>query len=375
LKSSECGVPAETYSLDQIVCCRPGKGGAPKAMLVSRLSAAFALLLCSLIARSHGLEENSTALPLCSDRAIFQYPCKSNDTYCGDWSIPERAFIPNNCRYREVTNEQARKCVGNRTLAFIGDSIIRDIGVGVALFLAGERVEEGLDIKFDKKADVDTYFTNATKIGPIASWKINKDNYNGLLFPKVSDAHPDWQWQVQVWELHSNHYLHQGNVHSVLSNKMPHYNKLLHNIDFAFWQHGLHDYGWWDSPPYGQRYFDTIVKQWVEMRSQVPVPVVWVSMNHHCVKMNPHPVGADIPGAFKKQSDMVIAGNFVTAQKLRQMGLPYWDANRPLRSPDNCMVQGDGVHVKMWVDLVRAKMLFNHLCDEDFNWVGDISRF
>ncbi len=62
-------------------------------------------------------------------------------------------------------------------------------------------------------------------------------------------------------------------------------------------------------------------------------------------------------------------------KKLREMGLPLFDAAAPLRSPQVCNVSSDGVHVKMWVDLVRAKMLLNHLCDEDFNWVGDINRF
>ena len=32
---------------------------------------------------------------------------------------------------------EARKCVGNRTLAFIGDSQIRDLAVGVAFLLMG----------------------------------------------------------------------------------------------------------------------------------------------------------------------------------------------------------------------------------------------
>jgi hypothetical protein len=65
----------------------------------------------------------------------------------------------------------------------------------------------------------------------------------------------------------------------------------------------------------------------------------------------------------------------VTRQTLRQMNISFYDSAAPLRTPQLCDISSDGVHVKMWVDLVRAQMLLNHLCDEDSNWVGDISRF
>ncbi len=41
----------------------------------------------------------------------------------------------------------------------------------------------------------------------------------------------------------------------------------------------------------------------------------------------------------------------------------------------SCDHMADGVHVKMYVDIMRAKMLFNHLCDENMNWIGSSSRF
>ncbi len=55
--------------------------------------------------------------------------------------------------------------------------------------------------------------------------------------------------------------------------------------------------------------------------------------------------------------------------------LPYFDAASVLRSPQRCEVQGDGVHVQMWVDIVRAQILLNHLCDENNEWVGGIESF
>ena len=318
-------------------------------------------------------------LPLCTDPSIRLQPCANNDTYCGDWKVNKRVYVPNNCHYRKISNADARKCVGNRTIACIGDSIIRDMCVGLAMYLSGEKVEEGLDYKFDRKAEISNHFTNATKIGDFKSWTINKDNYNGLLFPKVDENHKtDWHWQVQIWELHANRYLHGHHVEDVLMNKMVHENPLLRPIDFAFWGHGLHDYGWWDSHPFGQRFFDTIVSQWIRVRDTVPTPVVWTSINPHCLALDPLAKRSFFekkPGGFEKQTHMAEEGNYVTRKLLREQGLPYYDSAAPLRSPQICNVSSDGVHVKMWVDLVRAQIMLNHLCDENNNWVGDPNRF
>lgn len=321
----------------------------------------------------------SKDLPLCTDPTIRNQPCAKNDTYCGDWNTKTREYTPNNCRYRDISNEEARTCVANRTLACIGDSIIRDLCIGLAMYLSGEKVSEGLDYKFDKKAEIQTHYTNATKIDKFHSWKLNKDNYNGLLFPKVDGSHTTkFEWQIQVWELHCNMYLHDHHVEDVLMNKMGRENPLLRKIDFAFWAHGLHDYGWWDSPPYGQRFYDTIVSQWVRVRETVPTPVVWASINPHCVELDPLAHRSFMqhkPGGFAMQTEMAHEGNYVTRKTLRDKNLPYFDSAMALRTPQICDVSSDGVHVKMWVDLVRAQILLNHLCDENNNWVGDVNRF
>jgi hypothetical protein len=51
-------------------------------------------------------------LPHCVDPSIRLQPCLNNDTYCGDWDLKNRKYIPNNCYYRDFTGEQARKCIG-----------------------------------------------------------------------------------------------------------------------------------------------------------------------------------------------------------------------------------------------------------------------
>ena len=86
--------------------------------------------------------------------------CYRNNSYCGDWNVTQRTFRPavnsntnvyddDQCQLRLFTPAEARKCLGNRTLAFMGDSMIRDLATGISLFLQGMTVEESLDIKFD----------------------------------------------------------------------------------------------------------------------------------------------------------------------------------------------------------------------------------
>jgi len=166
------------------------------------------------------------------------------------------------------------------------------LGVAVGLFLQGQSLHNSPDVKFDKRSK--TIWDNCTKIGYFESWghknRRGVNDYNGYLFPKKEflDSFPDWKWQVQVWEIYCNHMIHQGSLQDVLSNEMIKENNAtvqLRKTDLAFWSHGLHDWGWWDSPPYGKRYYDTMVKQWIVMRKQVPTPTVWVSMNNNCLDL------------------------------------------------------------------------------------------
>lgn len=77
----------------------------------------------------------------------------------------------------------------------------------------------------------------------------------------------------------------------------------------------------------------------------------------------------------KLQAQMVEDANFYVHQALYKDKLPYFDADSVLRSPQRCNVSGDGVHVQMWVDIVRAQIFFNHLCDADWNWIGSEDAF
>lgn len=113
-----------------------------------------------------------------------------------------------------------------------------------------------------------------------------------------------------------------------------------------------------------------------------PAPSVWVSMNPNCPSMvgKVGAVYSDLDGP--AQAYMIEDANHYLNIRFKKERLPYWDAGALLRigSGDAGMEKrrkysADGVHVRMYVDLMRAKLLFNHLCDEDMTWRGDIEVF
>lgn len=261
----------------------------------------------------------------------------------------------------------------NRTLACIGDSMIRNMCMGVGFFLSDVTPENGGELSFDKKAELEGYdWTHSTKME------------NGYILPTAVDAAKNnWDWQVQVWEYHSNSLIREGRVEKVLSNKMPELmpDAGLRNIDFALWAHGINDYGWFDSPPFGEKFFEQMTGQWLHIRNKMPVPSVWVSMNNNCKEIYTPDALYMGPWTFNDEEkktrgfEMIEQSNHHVHKKLHEQGVPYFDAAAPIRSPQRCNVSYNGLHVKMWVDIVRAKVLFNHLCDENNEWVGNINRF
>jgi hypothetical protein len=294
-------------------------------------------------------------------------PCALNDTICGQWK--GRYWHPISCRYEDITPEQARKCLGNRTLAFIGDSQIRDTAVGVAFFLLGQKLEDSPSYKFDNKGDLTV---NGTRIPNFDSWKHNVPghNYNGYVFPQPEVAAKEgYQWQVQIWNLFRIEF-QAGQANQVLNNEMVSKFAPLRPIDLAFYSYGLHDYGWFNEQPHGEKFYGQMIRRWKEIRMKASVPSVWVSMNSECRRLIKYSLSN-----MDLQAFMVEEVNWYLNQQLLKEKLPYWDATAVLRSPQRCNVSDDGVHVKMFVDIMRAKMLFNHLCDSDMNWRGSPDLF
>jgi hypothetical protein len=313
------------------------------------------------------------ALPFCS--SLADRKCAFGDTDCGKWV--GHSFRPHNCMWRDISPFDARKCVGNRTLAFIGDSQIRDIATGVGLFLAGQIPAEATVDKFDKiSAELGNF---SSKIAHFDSWKVNVGDHNGMYYPAPSVAtEKGWEWQVQAWMLYSHDELlpieegYPNNPHLVLSGQMAGLkeNPYLRKVDFAFWCHGLHDSGWWDQPPYGLNYYNNIVQHWQHVMEKEDVaPSVYVSMNPECKwKLKGGHTFISSPRHTDVQYNMVENATLYMNSIMREKRLPYWDAASVLRTEKRCDHTPDGVHSRGYVNVFRAKMLFSFLCDEEMRW-------
>ena len=55
----------------------------------------------------------------------------------GLWNFSSRTFRPQSCLLRPLTRAAVRSCLRNRTLTFIGDSVLRELSLAVANLLSG----------------------------------------------------------------------------------------------------------------------------------------------------------------------------------------------------------------------------------------------
>lgn len=375
-------------------------------------------------------------------------PCHNNDTDCGTWA--DHFWHPHHCNFRDISSEDARKCLGSRTLAFIGDSMIRDIGFGVYSLLSGnDSIKDAPTHKYDKGDRHPAIpalaggiaLKHGSRIPNFPQWKSNVPgpNYNGFVYPKQPNDSP---WQIQIWNLFRNEFQHHGQIEDVVGNRLvrekgqryvvldangkrmevneaqiqesERHKSGLHPmeygniadeirpIDFAFLQHALHDAGYWWDQPFGERLYNTVIRKWrMELYPMGNTPGGYettpiieedasssksANERHHYsaaqstwVSMNPN-VGEWVSAFLTRDSGlyqerMVEEASAYLNRRFLHEQLPYWDAGAPLRSHQRKSLSADGVHVKMLVDIMRAKMLFNHLCDDDMNWRGSPEVF
>jgi hypothetical protein len=168
-------------------------------------------------------------------------------------------------------------------------------------------------------------------------------------------------------------FLRDHHLDDVLSGRLLAEDPQLRNISIAFWSYGLHEKWKWENPPYGVNYYNSFVQPYLRIRQTKDVPLIWTSINEHCAAHDPFKEKA--PGYFQRQTEMVREANNHTRHMLRNINAPYYDLAAPLRTPQICDVSADGLHVKMWVDVVRAQILLNYLCDENNQWVGSAEAF
>ena len=310
----------------------------------------------------------------------FSKLCAEEDHYCGDWDTDKKIWKPLGCEYRDVTTEQAIQCMGNHTLGFLGDSQTRDLCMGIVYFLFGTTVEESPDGKYDP-TEMKYYGEEMIEFESWSNFRfLEKVHRNSFIFPseqmrEFNEIH----WQIQYWEMFTFEALEKAGE-KIITNQMVNAvaksdsvlvtQNHLRPMELLFWNYGIHNLSMFNSTPYGEHYYKAFVDPWLKLRSEPSaVPSVWLSMNNECYEK------VNFFKAPPSQFDQIKDANHFVHHRLHHEKIPYYDAASVLRTPDLCEVSADGVHVKRWTDLTRAKIFFNHVCDENWNWRGGVEVF
>ena len=246
--------------------------------------------------------------------------------------------------------------------------------MGLVYYLLGiYDLETAPDFKFDKNLDM---YAIGDRIEDFDFWQANvpPHNYNGNTFPKRNvSIEKGIQWQIQMWSMYTGRYWDDGQIEDVLTNRMAIQDRGLRPIDMAFLHIGLHDWGWFCDGDIGLKYYENIIQRfWLRKEDKLTVPAVWTSMNPECLEKLS---GTLTPEKKELQWNMAEIGNAYANLRFLQEKKPYFDFGALLRTPSRCEHSADGLHMKMYANIMAAIMLLNHLCDSRGNWRGDVRVF
>lgn len=297
--------------------------------------------------------------------------CFLNNTYCGDWSIQNRTFHPakalntnhSECSFRLFTSQEARQCLRNRTLVFVGDSQNRDLSIAIGLFLQDRTVEESYDHKYESpykafigkfQDELDGLFepiNDLEKWGPLgsrvsmvfpATYQTSKHRWNFLLKQNITSKYYKYRnetssYDFQVLFIPSLKTEEISVVEDIISGVFLEdtLSKSIgvRGIDLLIWSYGLHDKILWHYEPYDESYFQSILSNFVNLYLKSKYPIVWSSMNSQC---------SPRLRAFGNQSTMINTVNQRIGAKMKINELPYYDADYVLRTPTICNISHDG---------------------------------
>lgn len=277
---------------------------------------------------------------------------------CGEWDCggwEGHFWKPIHCSYLNISVSEARKCLENRTIGIHGDSQGRDIAYGlVGLLFDGETLENSGDEKRPPTMQNSHY---------LSTFKF------GHLFPnKASAISHNISFQIQIF--HQNLPLFNSRLLMTANGRQQFQTSsqpetAFRQLDIFLFHYGIHQ-AWekYHVEPHGTHYYEDLVVPWTKTVKDSPFPCVFMGMNNECLwKMqNRTEVWKDKRAL---QFRMVNDANKVTNARAKADRIPYWDTGAPLRTNTTCVQSADGVHVSRYVDIMRAMMLLNHLCERD----------
>lgn len=241
-------------------------------------------------------------------------------------SIPrlERSFMT------PIDHQRALKCLRNKSLAFIGDSQIRDISYTLAQFLitgtvSNETSKVGKDVR-------DLFTTGKFRVSSFPqnfAKKRERDN------SEKEFANEKYNWNIDVYHHHFQH--HRWNDIKVILKQMN------HKYEFVFINMGLHE-----KHLLPQQH----VEKHVSPIADLPKNVIWLPMNAECTEKHNR----------ENQSEIVEKANELAFTFLRNSSRRFFDVNQIIPKTKICEYSYDGVHNQFWVVQIQARVLLNQVC-------------
>ena len=150
-------------------------------------------------------------------------------------------------------------------------------------------------------------------------------------------------------------------------------NRGIRPVDIAFINCGLHDQTMFLVGNAGINYYNNILRKfWINFKDEVTVPTVWTSMNPECLEKLSSSASQE---KSEKQFKIVEIVNAYVNDRLFREKTPYFVYGAVLRAPHRCEHSADGLHMKIYSNIVAAILLLNYICDSQGKWRGDANIF
>lgn len=129
------------------------------------------------------------------------------------------------------------------------------------------------------------------------------------------------------------------------------------NHDLVIISYGVHEARVLSGrPEHYKDFLAPLLEYWNTQQENTP-PVVWLPQNPECAEiLNP---------TYSDQVEIMEKANEVARDLFSHM--PFLDMDQLLKF-QLCSLSGDGLHIKAWVEIIRAKILLNEICDENWNF-------
>jgi hypothetical protein len=234
-----------------------------------------------------------------------------------------------------ITQSDALQCLNGSSIAFAGDSQMRDLAYATAIFLLdGSRSMSRADV--DAKGSANKFSAHFRRAEPYGVMSF-PSNFPHALESDVRTTN----WHVDFYDA-----------------RFPDWSALceiangggLHEYAYVFVQTGLHDF-----IINKQEALATFTERHVAPLLTISNTTVWLPMNRQCAaKLH--------PSVDRDQVAYAAACNKLGFERLARSNRRYLDLNAVFPDTEVCDVSADGLHMKLTAEIRRSRAMLYQLC-------------